>query len=91
MSLKTQLWSLGFSFIFGILFSILLKVNYKILFTTKKHIQILGNFLFLLDVSLFYFLSIKFINNGILHVYFLIIFFVGWYIGNILLNIFLKK
>ena len=91
MGLKIQLCSLGFSFIFGILFSILLKINYKILFTTKKHIQIISNFLFLLDVSLFYFLGIKFINNGIIHIYFLLIFFIGWYMGNTLLNIFLKK
>ena len=91
MNLKVQLLSLGFSFGFGILFSIFIKINYKLLFLSKKYIQIISNFLFLLDMSLCYFLIIKYINNGILHVYFLLLFLFGWYIGNYNLNKFRKK
>ena len=91
MNLKVQLLSLGFSFGFGILFSIFIKINYKLLFLSKKYIQIISNFLFLLDMSLCYFLIIKYINNGILHVYFLLLFLFGWYIGNYILNKFRKK
>lgn len=91
MNLKIQLYSLGFSFVFGIIFSLLVKLNHKVLFNVKKHIQILGNFLFLLDVSLCYFLCIKFINQGILHIYFLLLFLLGWYIGFVMLDKFKKK
>lgn len=91
MNLKVQLLSLGFSFVFGIVFSIFIKINYKFLFLSKKHIQILSNFLFLLDMSLCYFLIIKYINNGILHIYFFIIFIIGWYIGNLILRKFRRK
>lgn len=91
MNLKVQLLSLGFSFVFGVIFSILVKLNYRVLFNVKKHIQILSNFLFLLDVSLCYFVCIKIINNGILHIYFLILFFIGWYFGKVILDKILKK
>lgn len=91
MNLKIQLLSFGYSFVFGLIFSGLVRFNYKVLFFTKKHIQILGNFLFLLDVSLLYFLGIRYINNGILHIYFLILLLMGWYIGNVILDKILKK
>ena len=91
MDLKIQLLSLGFSFVFGLLFSIFVKMNYKLLFLSKKHIQIISNFLFLLDMSLLYFFIIKFINNGVLHIYFLFLFLFGWYLGTFLLKIIIKK
>lgn len=91
MSLKTQIWSFVFSFVYGLLFSGLVKINYNVLFLAKKIIQILANFLFLLDMALCYFLIIRYINEGILHIYFLILFFGGWYVGNFLLDKMLKK
>ena len=91
MNLKIQLISLGFSFLFGFVFSILVKVNYKILFLSRKGIQILSNFLFLLDMSLCYFLIFRYINGGILHIYFLLLFLCGCYCGKLFLNFFFTK
>lgn len=91
MSLKIQIYSLIYSFLFGLLFGWLLKINSKILFYSKRNIKILSNFLFLLDVSLLYFWGIKMINNGILHVYFLILFGVGWFTSRKILGMFDKK
>lgn len=91
MNLKIQLLSLIFSFVYGIFFSLLLKFNNKILFFSNYFIKIVSNFLFMLDVALCYFLIIKYINNGILHIYFLILFFGGWLFGNFVLDRFLKK
>lgn len=91
MSLKVQILSFIFSFVYGLLFSGLVKINYNVLFLAKKKIQIIGNFLFLLDIALCYFLIIRYINDGILHIYFLILFLFGWYVGKFLLDKVLKK
>ncbi len=38
-------------------------------------------FLFLLDMALLYFLIIKFINDGIIHIYFYLMISIGFYIS----------
>ena len=91
MSLKIQLLSLGFSFVFGIIFSIFITINHKILFLSKKSIRVISNFLFLFDMALCYFLVIKYINGGILHIYFFIMLIIGWYVGNLILCNIRKK
>lgn len=91
MSLDIQLYSLGFSFIFGVIFSFLIKINYKVLFESRRLIRIVGNFVFLMAMSLLYFLCIKLINNGILHIYFFIMFIFGWVVGYKLVVKFYKK
>lgn len=91
MDLNIQIYSLIFSFVFGVMFSLLLKINYRILFLSVKRIKIFSNFIFLLDVSLLYFLGLKLINNGILHIYFFIVFILGWIVGKILLDTFHKN
>ena len=50
-------WSLK-SFLFGIILSVFTNLNYGLLFNKNKKIKILGNFLFLFDFSLIYFLGI---------------------------------
>lgn len=91
MNLYLQLLSLLFSFVYGVLFSVFVKLNYNLLFFSNKYIKIFSNFLFMLDVSFGYFLILKYINSGILHVYFLLLFIFGWYSGYSLLDRFLKK
>ena len=91
MSLKIQCFSLVISLLYGILFSFLVKVNYKFLFTNGCLKKVIYNFLFMLDISLGYFFLIKIINNGILHIYFLVMFFLGCYFGYMIIVKFLKK
>lgn len=77
MSLDLQIISSIFSFLYGILFSILLNFNYNVLFSGKRLFRIFSNILFLLDSSLLYFILIKRINEGIIHPYFYLLFFLG--------------
>lgn len=91
MSLKVQLISLGFSFVFGIIFMLLVKFNHKILFTGKKIMKVICSFLFILDMSFIYFLILRKINQGILHIYFLFLFLFGCYIGYLILQKCVKK
>ncbi len=81
MNLKLQVLSLIFSFVFGYFFSLLVNINYKLLFNKNKIIKYLGTFFFVIDMSLIYFLCIYKINNGILHPYFLILFILGFFVS----------
>lgn len=80
MNLKVQLLSLTFSFVYGVLFSFLVNVNYRFLFAKKRVVQIIMTFLFLLDMALLYFLILRYLNEGIIHIYFFLMILVGFYV-----------
>lgn len=86
MELGIQLKTLIFSFAYGILFSYLLKLNYKYLFDSKLVYKIIITILFVFNTCLLYFLGLRLINNGVFHVYFLLILIIGYLFGNYLLN-----
>ena len=69
MTLKIQIISLIVSFLYGIFFSFLLNINYKIIYNNNKFIKIFGTFLFIVFNSLLYFLILLKVNNGIVHIY----------------------
>lgn len=81
MNLKIQIISLIFSFLYGILFSLLINFHYSLLFSKKKLLQVFFTFLFLLDMALLYFLIIRIINQGIIHIYFYLVLFLGFYLS----------
>lgn len=86
IDLKIQIISILFSFVFGVVFYILVFLNRYVLFNVKKYIQIVSTFLFMFDMSLLYFICIKFINNGIMHPYFLLSFLFGFWLCFLLLD-----
>ena len=77
MILLVQIRSLAFSFIYGIFFSFTFKINYKYLISNNLFFKIILSFLFILDHILLYFILISRINNGIVHIYFLLFFVLG--------------
>ena len=78
ISLDIQIKSLIFSFLYGVFFSILLNVNYKFVFESKGIKKILINIFFIIDNVLLYFIILRFINNGIIHFYFVLALFMGY-------------
>lgn len=80
MSLNIQIYSLGYSFIFGIFFYILLELFNKITFSGKLFWKIIYSFIFTIGLSLLYFWGLLYINNGYLHMYFLLMILVGYII-----------
>lgn len=82
IELDIQIKSLIFSFFFGMLFSFILNINYKYLYNKKIYIKLIISFLFVLDSSMFYFLVLNYINNGIIHIYFLIMAVLGFALFN---------
>lgn len=67
MNLKIQVFSLLFSFFYGILFSFCVNLNYQYLFFKKKIFRILMTFLFLLDMALLYFLAEEYYELMVIH------------------------
>lgn len=86
MELSVQLQALTASFAYGILFSYLLKMQYKFLFDSRIIYKIFLTVLFVFDNCLLYFLILKIINNGIFHIYFLFLLIIGYLFGNYLVN-----
>lgn len=78
MILSIQVYSLIYSFFYGMVFFGLLEVNYKFLYYGKLVYRIVISFLFVIFMSLLYFVLLMKINNGILHMYFLLSFFTGY-------------
>lgn len=78
MILKVQIYSLMFSFFYGIFFYVLLEVNHRFLYSGKVFYRIVISFLFSVFVSLLYFIVLMRINNGILHLYFFLSMFTGY-------------
>lgn len=79
MNISIQLLSILFSFIFGILFRIVLRFH---LDNTKYYpfcLQIITSVIFIVDITLLYLLLIYYINYGIIHIYFIIMIFLGFY------------
>ena len=82
MLLSIQLQVLIISFIYGILFSYLLKIFYRYLFRGKLFYRIIFIIFFIFSSYSLYFLILLKINNGIFHVYFFMLLVGGFLFGN---------
>ena len=80
--LDIQLKSILYSFLYGIFFNFLLKLNYKFIYYSKGIIKILINIFFIIDNAFLYFIILRYINNGIFHFYFLLSIVLGFIIVN---------
>ena len=86
MALSLQIKALIVSFIYGILVSYVLTLQYKYFFESKLWYKILLTSFFVFDMVLLYFLVLKLINNGIFHIYFFFLLIIGFVFGKKLLN-----
>ena len=78
MILKMQILSLLFSFIYGNFVFWLLEINYRLLYEGKIVYRVIISFLFVMFISLLYFIGLFKINNGIIHIYFFIVLLTGY-------------
>ena len=79
MSLLTQIETLLFSFIFGIMFSLILDITKKYIYHNNIVIKIISSFCISLILSLIYFIINIKINNGIIHIYFIGAVLIGYF------------
>ncbi len=86
MTLSLQIKVLIISFIYGIIISYILKLQYKYFFESKLWYKVMLTAFFILDIVILYFLILKNINDGIFHIYFLILLIIGFIFGNKLMD-----
>jgi len=91
MNIKIQLITIAISFLFGILFSIQLSLNYKLIYSNKKIYKIIFTFLIVLVNTLLYFILLRKFNNGILHIYGIIFIILGFIIEIFVKSLVVKK
>lgn len=82
MGLETQIQSMIYSFVYGLFFSFLFNLHYHYLFDSKKWVQCIVSFLFLMDHVFLYFILLRYINHGVVHSYFIILIVLGCLVGN---------
>lgn len=81
IDLNMQIKAILFSFLYGVFTAIMMNINYKCLFHHNRVFKILFNIIFILDMSLLYFFILQFINYGYLHIYFLLVFILGFFLS----------
>lgn len=80
MDYRVQLFSFLVSFLFGIFFSFVSRFHYELVFSLKKVLRYVLTFLFILDLSLLYILLMYYVNHGNLHLYFIFLTFIGYFV-----------
>lgn len=91
MPLEIQIHTLLFSFFFGICFSFLITINYKMIYHTKKTYQLTSTFLTVLGSILLYFIGIRRVNEGIFHPYAALMIIVGFCLEHYIHTFLIKK
>ncbi len=84
MSAGIQLFTFFVSFLYGVLFSFLTRWHFHVLLPNSIIMKYLSTILFMIDVVLGYVIIMYHINQGIIHIYFLIFVFLGFILENIL-------
>ena len=84
MKLQTQIYTLLFSFFFGIVFSFLISINYKWLYHEKKKYKITSTFMIVIGCIIIYFIGIRKINDGIMHPYSFVVILLGFLVEHFL-------
>lgn len=83
MILEEQIISLLFSLFYGLFMSFLTTINYKIFFSSNLFVQIIGTFLLIVIILLGFYCGLIYINNGVIHPYFILMLMLGYCIGNV--------
>lgn len=95
MSLNIQINTFIASFLFGLFFGIELRLNHKFIYQSNKTYKILTTFFFVIVNVLIYFIILKKVNYGILHIYAILAIIIGFLVEHFgmkyLLDIFAKK
>ncbi len=78
MILETQIYTLLFSFVFGIIFGFLVRINYFFLNHSNRIIKVLFTISFVTLFTLIYFIILEKLNSGIIHIYYFIMLILGF-------------
>jgi hypothetical protein len=82
ISIDLQIKSLIFSFVFGILFALIFDVNQKLIYEKNNWYRWLVSFSLVFIFTMGYFLILKYLNGGVLHLYFIFMIVLGILVYN---------
>ena len=91
MRLDYQITTILFSSVYGVILYILLEINYKFIYKSRIIYRIIVTFLFVIFNTLLYFIILRKINYGIVHMYFLLCIFTGYILSNFVYKKFIVK
>lgn len=91
MNSLLQLISFKVSFIYGILFYLLTNLNFKLIKNLKLVYQHILTLIYVLDMIIIYLIIFYHLNNGYFHIYFILMVFIGFFVGFIINKRFLSK
>lgn len=80
MDLKSQINLVVFSILFGLIFSFYLRLIYPYIIKQKRIVYYILSFLTIFNFTLFYFVMLLKINNGLLHIYSFLCIVIGFII-----------
>ena len=86
-----QLLSFAISFVYGIIFYYLTILNFKLISNSKKIIQHILTFIYVIDMVILYIIIFYHLNKGYFHIYFILMVMIGYIVGYILYKKFLSK
>ena len=84
MSAGIQLFTFFVSFLYGILFSFLTRWHFYVILSNSIIMKYLSTVLFMIDIVLGYVIVMYHINQGIIHIYFLVFVFLGFVVETVL-------
>lgn len=81
MNLNIQLYSFICSFLYGVVFYFFLNIFNKIVIKMNVIFRFVLSFVYIILMSSLYFIMLLFVNNGVVHIYFLLLILVGYMIA----------
>lgn len=85
--LKIQVYTIIFSFLFGMFFFFLINLNYKFIYSKNKFIKIFSTMLIIVISVIIYFIGIMKISYGVFHIYSLLCILVSYVVLSYLTSI----
>ena len=76
-----QLLSFAISFVYGIIFYYLTILNFKLISNSKKIIQHILTFIYVIDMVILYIIIFYHLNKGYFHIYFIAMVIIGYFVG----------
>ena len=91
MSSTLQLISFLVSFLYGIFFYFLTSLNFYLIKDLKLYLKHILTFIYVIDMTIIYIIIFYQLNKGYFHIYFILMVFVGFFIGYLIYKNFLSK
>lgn len=91
ITLKLQIYTIIFSFLYGVGFSLLLDFNYRFIHSKNKFVKYFSTIMIVTLSILIYFIGIMKISYGIFHIYSILCIIVGYILTSFVVSYIAKR